>query len=471
MAFLIREIIWFLLLTAVLWGAIGWWLRSVGHRSAALAMEQEHQAKLRRLTRSRDDYRDQLEQVAATTKSGNLTTSQRSQIAAHIGKLEQQVNDGQEQVARLTAKLEAVGNTARARDEEYGRLRKRLDEVTSALAQRDDELLQMRKHKDKAPATADAPSTEATTAQLRDYKHSIARLNARIESLSRQQQEPMAALEHTKLLDVIQAQKKTIAGMINRLQANDDGNPDARATAAPGQNLEFAHLQRERDELARANQQIRSHNDELRRRLQNAPSPNDTDALRAQLAERDKIDTLREQEQARLRQELAELRDRSRAQSETIAALRARGTGTATRDTERDVLMQAMREQERTIVTLKEQLRESVRPTVRGARSGGVASGQPSGDLFATPPTILLEAPEGKPDPLQKIHGVGPVLEAKLNELGIFHFRQIAALSQDDIGWIASKMNAFPNRIVRDRWVSQAAALTDGGQAQAPIAD
>ena len=96
----------------------------------------------------------------------------------------------------------------------------------------------MRKHKEKAPATADAPSTEATTAQLRDYKHSIARLNARIESLSRQQQEPMAALEHTKLLDVIQAQKKTIAGMIEtpagQRRRQPRCAPHRRARAEPG---------------------------------------------------------------------------------------------------------------------------------------------------------------------------------------------------------------------------------------------
>lgn len=396
MAFLIREIIWFLLLTAVLWGAIGWLLRSAGDRSAARAIEQEYEVRMQNLARARDEYRDQLEQVAVTTPSGNLTTEQRSQIASHIGKLKQEATEAHEETVQLRAKLEALSTTARERDEEYRRLRARLEEITAALAERDRELEQLRAEKNPSPEQVETPSGEAAMAQLRDYKHSIARLNARIESLSRQQQEPMAVLEHTKLLEVIQAQKRTIAGMTKRLRAANSDKGETAPAAVPGQAAQMDRLQQQHHELTLANQQFRSHNEDL---------------------------------------------------------------------------MEAMGEQETTIVTLKEQLRKSVQPAPRSARSSEPGLEQPSGDLFATPPQILMNSPDGEPDKLQKIHGVGPVLEAKLNELGIFHFRQIAALTQDDIGWIASKMKAFPNRIVRDRWVNQAAALADAEQATAPRDD
>ena len=45
----------------------------------------------------------------------------------------------------------------------------------------------------------------------------------------------------------------------------------------------------------------------------------------------------------------------------------------------------------------------------------------------------LFDAPEGEPDKLTKIKGIGPVAERQLNEQGITTYAQIAALNDDDI--------------------------------------
>ena len=74
-----------------------------------------------------------------------------------------------------------------------------------------------------------------------------------------------------------------------------------------------------------------------------------------------------------------------------------------------------------------------------------------------------LDGPEGEPDDLKQISGVGPVLEEKLNELGIYHFWQIAKFEQKDIDLVNDAM-AFPGRIERDEWIAQAANLADGGE-------
>ncbi len=70
----------------------------------------------------------------------------------------------------------------------------------------------------------------------------------------------------------------------------------------------------------------------------------------------------------------------------------------------------------------------------------------------------FLDKPEGEADDLKKISGVGPVLEGKLNDLGIYHFSQIAAFSADDIAMIDDKLN-FKGRIDRDNWLTQAKEL------------
>ena len=69
-----------------------------------------------------------------------------------------------------------------------------------------------------------------------------------------------------------------------------------------------------------------------------------------------------------------------------------------------------------------------------------------------------LAAPQGEADDLKKIKGVGKVLEGKLNDAGIFHFWQVAALSAEQISELEEEMS-FPGRIERDNWVEQAAEL------------
>ena len=66
-----------------------------------------------------------------------------------------------------------------------------------------------------------------------------------------------------------------------------------------------------------------------------------------------------------------------------------------------------------------------------------------------------LKGPQGEADDLKLIKGVGKVLEGKLNEAGIYHFWQVAALKADQIEELEQEMS-FPGRITRDDWVSQA---------------
>jgi len=73
----------------------------------------------------------------------------------------------------------------------------------------------------------------------------------------------------------------------------------------------------------------------------------------------------------------------------------------------------------------------------------------------------FLDAPDGDKDDLKQISGVGPVLEDTLNELGIYHFHQIAAFTQADIDAVEAETN-FPGRITRDEWIKQAEDLAKG---------
>jgi small subunit ribosomal protein S2 len=67
----------------------------------------------------------------------------------------------------------------------------------------------------------------------------------------------------------------------------------------------------------------------------------------------------------------------------------------------------------------------------------------------------LLAAPRGAPDDLSKLTGVGPQLEQKLNEYGIYHYWQIAAMTATDVAKADADMK-LNGRFERDGWVAQA---------------
>ena len=100
-------------------------------------------------------------------------------------------------------------------------------------------------------------------------------------------------------------------------------------------------------------------------------------------------------------------------------------------------------------------------PAASGASSGGEVL--PGG---GTKPELLTSAPQGGGDELQNIWGVGPKLAALLNDLGVFHYAQIASWTDDNLRWIDEHLEAFKGRPMRDRWVEQAKVLAGGGSKQ-----
>jgi NADH-quinone oxidoreductase subunit E len=95
-------------------------------------------------------------------------------------------------------------------------------------------------------------------------------------------------------------------------------------------------------------------------------------------------------------------------------------------------------------------------PSIGKPEAGSVA---PESPAPAESAPDRLEAPlGGKPDDLKRIQGVGPKLEALLNEMGFWHFHQIAAWGPAEIAWVDSRL-VFKGRIIRDDWVGQAKAF------------
>jgi small subunit ribosomal protein S2 len=100
-----------------------------------------------------------------------------------------------------------------------------------------------------------------------------------------------------------------------------------------------------------------------------------------------------------------------------------------------------------------------------GASENPMAEMLPANDEVAidTAPTEQFErlaAPRGAPDDLTKLNGVGPQLEKKLNEAGVFHYWQLGAMQPDDVAKLDADLK-LNGRIERDGWVSQARAMIE----------
>lgn len=96
------------------------------------------------------------------------------------------------------------------------------------------------------------------------------------------------------------------------------------------------------------------------------------------------------------------------------------------------------------------------------ARAGSMASGK--GRAFG-----LLAAPEGgKADALGLIGGVAEKTEEVLHKHGIFHFWQVAAMSDADIHKLEADLK-FPGRITREEWQEQARELMAGKPPRAKV--
>ena len=85
----------------------------------------------------------------------------------------------------------------------------------------------------------------------------------------------------------------------------------------------------------------------------------------------------------------------------------------------------------------------------------------------AVRPEALSGARDGGADDLKMIKGVGPKLEIMLNELGFYHFDQIAGWSAAEVAWVNDNLTGFKKgRVSRDNWVEQARKLASGQETE-----
>jgi len=124
-----------------------------------------------------------------------------------------------------------------------------------------------------------------------------------------------------------------------------------------------------------------------------------------------------------------------------------------------------LREHEHTIEAFKNKLKARPIPTLKPAKKP--AQKKQTTSNRATKPAAGLKAPAKGlniaaatvKDDLQVVKGIGPVMEGKLNDFGVYSYEQLGRLKAADIETLATTLGSFPDRIDRDKWVSQSKRL------------
>ena len=86
-------------------------------------------------------------------------------------------------------------------------------------------------------------------------------------------------------------------------------------------------------------------------------------------------------------------------------------------------------------------------------------------------PELLTAARGGKGDDLELIWGVGPKLGKMLNEMGVWHYDQIAKWTPAELAWVDARLTGFKGRAERDDWIAQSKKLATGWRPESKLGD
>jgi predicted flap endonuclease-1-like 5' DNA nuclease len=90
------------------------------------------------------------------------------------------------------------------------------------------------------------------------------------------------------------------------------------------------------------------------------------------------------------------------------------------------------------------------------------ATADVAGDVLSARAREELPGAVAHPDDLTRLKGVGPKFAARLNELGLHRYEQIASLNENEVASLDDRLGPFRGRLARDRVQEQADYLARG---------
>jgi len=428
MTALISQMVGCLIIAAAIGGIIGWLVRNL----STLSLEREF-GELSTMLRKKEQAFDAL-QYEVKVKTSAIQTLENRVAAA-------------EAVARTAQKDLSI------RNERLSALQEELATKAQRLSVVESELTAWHQQANRSEAEATEQSNQVThlTVAHQEAQQEVARMAQELG----QQQHRIAELEaEVAALDPLRVRIQELEpaqGRVHWLEVQLS-EKDTHHRAA---------LQTLEQELARRDETIRGL-EPLQQRLQaQADEVEEWRQRYATTAERHAKECAGYEEQlARFRNlevNLAQQQEILDGKDRQIRALKQQLRELETLRAELTSRTKVVEEREEEINRLRKRLVE-VRAALRIRTEGGVAP-RPSrqvGHQLTLQIGQTKSAKDSTKDDLKRIRGIGPTFERVLNKMGIFTFRKIATWDASDMKRIADKLETAPDRIKRDKWITEA---------------
>jgi len=75
---------------------------------------------------------------------------------------------------------------------------------------------------------------------------------------------------------------------------------------------------------------------------------------------------------------------------------------------------------------------------------------------------VLFDSPQGEADDLKRIFGIDARAEQICNMQGIWHYKQIAKWTAEEVKWAEANLPGMAGRVGRDDWIAQSKTLAAG---------
>lgn len=400
----------------------------------------KHELKVRREMESRYDerineLRSQMKSQARefqkqVAESADATGKQKQDFDAEVEMLHEVA---EQEVTELKAKLETAGKEIESLQEAKSKQATELNnfaQLQQQFVERETQLSQL------------ADTIKSNSA---DYKSTIVKLEAHREQLSKELETARDQLQSqlkkdSETIGKVQAQRDSLQEEVNQLTAKASQLQEAVTLyeqSRSEQETQLSQLAQTRARLCEVEKSL-AKKDQSLRHLQ-AES-----AELSRLRDEHSISLRRQAElQSRLDSMMADhlatqkLREQIRQQQQTIENLQA------SQDTEPTFTMN----ENPTVIPFTQAIQHHRESTYDSTYGGRVRRDHTLGIVFT-------EAPEACDD-LKRISGIATVLENRLNEIGIYTFKQIIDWKPEEIEEF-SRVLAFRDRIERDDWQGQA---------------
>lgn len=446
----------------------------------------ELKAKLEAKVSELDDVRVARDEITESYKSSQQTILDLKQ---QIVEFEESKGDIEVELTTLRASyeacvrdLEAAGKSREEIGVRYEKsestiviLREQIKQLEAVSGTTDTDLAELQaKYDEKVRELEDVVESRTVAVEANsEAENKITRLEVRVQQLEKIREEANSELiELRNRLSQAGDLKRSLAEQNRRLEILV-GEKDLVAKSKSEVELRLSQLESELDQQNRSFQTITQQHEQLQAKLkvENERYELAAEELESQRkrveqleSELEEFEVLR-QEHVQLQAQLTDIKDRLIRMTEERDELRSshnklegrvvslRRHNVANEDTIRDLRRERMavieRLRNRAFASQETELKV-VRFEEAGAKGGQMEHDDSLGMIYT-------EAPDD-PDDLKLIYGIATVLEQKLNDFGVYTYRQIMDWDEPTIEEFSNRLS-FKDRIQRDQWIVQASRL------------